>query len=168
MLVVDGGAGSSWHCWEWAMLLRDPPLQESSRGWTQQITGVLCLWSVFLVLSWEASLPLGSKFSLKRGRNLVFAFLRCCIPVNYTTGTKLSTTLNHLSLQKKGFGWINLPKRCLWGTFRFISLWGACILLPWLKANTEDHQNEWFLNINFHLQHLTRLGKANLGLEIRW
>lgn len=168
-MVELGAAGtetaeSVWCC-SGTLLCQSPPGDEPST-----FTGVLCLWSVFLVLSCEAYLPLGSKSSLKRGRNLVFVFLHglCYIPANCTTGTKLNRTLNHLSLQEKGFGWINLPKGCLRGIFRYISFWGTSTLLPWLKANTEHHQCEWFLNISFHLQQLMRIGQINLGLKIRW
>lgn len=93
---------------------RSPPGAEFS-----SFTGVLCLWSVFLVLSWKVYLSPGSKSSLKRGRNLVFIRYLCFTLANYPSGTKLNRTLNHLSLQEKGFEWINLPERYPWGTFPY-------------------------------------------------
>lgn len=81
-------AESAWCC-SGTLPCRSPPGAEPS-----SFTGVLCLWSVFLVLSCKAYLPLGSKSSLKRGSNLVFVFLNslCCTPANYTAGTKRNRT----------------------------------------------------------------------------
>lgn len=88
-------AASAW-CYSGTLLCRrSPPGAEFS-----SFTGVLCLWSVFLVLSCKAYLSPGTKSSLQRGRNLVFLFIHylCFTPANYPSGTKPNRTLNHLSL----------------------------------------------------------------------
>lgn len=103
-------------CCSGILLCRSPPGAEFS-----SFRSVLCLWSVFPVLSCKAYLSLRSMSLLKRGRNLVFLFIHClCFtPANYPSGTKLNRTLNHLSLQRKGFEWINLPEIYPWGTFPY-------------------------------------------------
>ena len=96
---------------------RSPPGAEFSSS-----MGISCLGNVFLVLSCRACLSLGSKSSIKSGRILVFLFILylCFTPVNYPSGTKLNRTLNHLSLQEKGFEWINLSEISPRGTFPYV------------------------------------------------
>lgn len=112
-------------------------------------TSVFCLWSVFLVLSCKAYLSPGSK----RTRNLVFPFIHylCFTPANYPSGTKLNRTLNHLSLQEKGFERIKLAERYPWGMF-FCGEHLLCSF-EWRQIQKIIKLNS-FLHFIFHLLHL--------------
>lgn len=141
--AVTETAASLWCCSGILICRRSSPGAEYS-----SFTSILCLCIVFLLLSCKAYLFFftGSK-SLERGSNLIFLFIHylCFTPANYSFGTKLNRTLNHLSLQEREFKWVNLPERYSGGPLPY----GEHLLysIEWRQIQKSTSVNALFISV---------------------